>query len=104
MPLLGAITLLYSFRKGKKCPIEIMLKSVLFINMFNQMGEEDLSDEDINAIESFTCSMFGYSKVTSINEARYLHFKSQSKQKEAANPLVCLKMLIHAGLLYVNRC
>ena len=53
------------------------------------MGEEDLSDEDINAIESFTCSMFGYSKVTSINEARYLHFKSQCKPEEAANPLVC---------------
>ena len=68
-----------------------MLKSVLFINMFNKMGEEDLSDEDIDAIESFTCSMFGYSKLTSINEARYLHFKSKCKPKEAAKPLDCLK-------------
>ena len=50
------------------------------------MGEEDLSDEDIDATESFTCSMFGYSKLTSINEARYLHFKSKCKPKEAAKP------------------
>ena len=44
------------FRQGKKRPIEIMLKSVLFINTFNKMGEEYLSDEDIDAVESFTCS------------------------------------------------
>ena len=60
------------FRKGKKRPIEIMLKSVLFISMFNKMGEEDLSDTDIDAIKSLTCSKFGYSRLTSINEARYL--------------------------------
>ena len=79
------------FRKGKKRRIEIMLKSVLFINTSNKTGEEDLSDEDIDAIESFTCSMFGYSKLTSINEARYLHFKSKCKPKEATKPLNCLK-------------
>ena len=45
------------FRKGKKRPIEIMLKSVLLINTFNKMGKEDLSDEDIDAIEYFTCSI-----------------------------------------------
>ena len=64
------------FRKGKKSSIEIMLKSVLLINTFNKMGE-DLSDEDIDAIESLTCSMFGYRELTSRNEARYLHFKSK---------------------------
>ena len=85
---MGAITF---FRKGKKHPIEVMLKSVLFINTINKIGEEDLSDEDIDATESFTCSMFGYSKLTSINEARYLHFKSKCKPKEAAKPLDCLK-------------
>ena len=78
------------FRKGKKRRIEIMLKSVLFINTFNKMGEEDLNDEDIDAIESFTCSMFGYSKLTSINEARYLHFKSKCEPKEATKSN-CLK-------------
>ena len=54
------------------------------------MGGEDLNDEDMDAIESFTCSMFGYSKLTPINEARYLHFKSNCKPKEAAKPLDCL--------------
>ena len=72
-------------------PIEIILKSVLFINTFSKIGEEDLSDEDIDAIESFTCSMFGYRKLTSKNEARYLYFQSNCKPKEAAKPLECLK-------------
>ena len=79
------------FRKGKKIPIEMMLKSVPFVNTFNKMGEDDLSDKDIDAIESFTCSIFGYSKIKSINEARYLHFKSKCKPKAAAKPLDCLK-------------
>ena len=69
-----------------------MLKSILFVNTFNKMGEEDLSDEDIDAIESFTWSTFGYSKLTPINEARYLHFKSKCKPKEAAKLLDCLKV------------
>ena len=79
------------FRKARKIPIEMMLKSVPFVNTFNKMGEEDLSDKDIDAIESFTCSIFGYSKIKSINEARYLHFKSMCKPKAAAKPLDCLK-------------
>ena len=32
------------------------------------MGEEELIDEDIDVLESFTCSVFGYSKMISINE------------------------------------
>ena len=51
------------FRKGKKCLIEIMLKSDLFINMFNNMGEEDLFDEDID-IRILYMLYVGYSKLT----------------------------------------
>ena len=45
------------------------MKSDLFINTINKMGE-DLVDEDIDILKSFTCSMFGYSKLTSINEEK----------------------------------
>ena len=55
------------------------------------MVEEDLIAEDIDALESFTCSMLGYRKLISINEARYLHFKSKCKPKEVEKPLDCLK-------------
>ena len=65
-----------------------MFKSDLFIN---KMGKEDLIDEDIDVLESYTCSMFSYSNLTSINETRYLHFKCKCKPKEAAKPLYCLK-------------
>ena len=42
-------------------------------------------------MESFTCTMFGYDKLTSINEARYHYFKSKCKPKETAKPLDFLK-------------
>ena len=70
------------FRKGKKCPIKIFLKSVLFVNTFNKMGEEDLSDEDVDAIEPFTCSMFGYSKLTSIIRRDIYLFRASANQKK----------------------
>ena len=60
------------FKKGKKSPTETMLKPNLFINC-SKMGQNRL---DIDVIESFTCCMFGYSKVICIIEARYLDFKS----------------------------
>ena len=65
-----------------------MFKWDLFIN---KMGKEDLIDEDIDVLESYTCSMFSYSNLTSVNETRYLHFKSKCKPKEAVKPLYCLK-------------
>ena len=60
------------FKKGKKSPTETMLKPNLFINC-SKMGQNRL---DIDVIESFTCCMFGYSKVICIIEARYLDFKN----------------------------
>ena len=55
------------------------------------MEEEELIDEDIDELQSFTCCMIGCSKLITINEAKHLHFKSKYKPKEAANPLDCLK-------------
>ena len=68
------------------------------------MGEEDLIDRDIDALESFTSSMFGYTKIISINEARYLCFKSKCKLKESAKPLDCIKNVDLFFFHHVNGC
>ena len=39
-------------------------------------------DQDVDALESFTCSVFGYSKLTSINDAKYLHLRASENQKK----------------------
>ena len=57
------------------------------------MGEEYLIDEDNHVLESLEYSTFGYSKLASINEARYLHFKSKGKPKEASKSLDCIKIV-----------
>ena len=46
------------------------------------MGEEDLSDEDVDAIEPFTCSMFGYSKLTSIKRRDIYILRASENQKK----------------------
>ena len=58
MLLLGAITLGRILKKRENHPIETMLTSVLFINTFNKIREEDLIDKYIDVLESLTCCMF----------------------------------------------
>ena len=79
------------YKKGKTRPLELMLKSDENIHVFSKMGDEQLTDEDIDILEAFTCSLFGYKKLKSIDEARYLHFKNKSKPKESRKPLDFLK-------------
>ena len=79
------------FRKGKKRPFNLMIKSAKYSEIFGKFGEEELTDDDIKIVESYVCSMFGYHKLNSINEARLIHFKSKCKPKETAKPLDSLK-------------
>ena len=67
MLLLGAITLDRILKKRENHPIETMLVSVLFINTFNKMREEDLIDKDIDVVEFLTCCMFCCCKLGCIN-------------------------------------
>ena len=100
-PYVQALAGIYSFtgndyipsfyRKGKKRPIEIMVKSEEFISVFSKMGEVNLTDDDLQLLESFVCVLYGYGKMTSIDEARFLHFKNKCKPKEESKPLDSIK-------------
>ena len=78
-------------RKGKKKPIKVMLKKDKFIAAFTRFGEEDITKDDISTIEEFTCHLFGFPKVKSINEARFIHFQNKCKPKSSEKPLDCIK-------------
>ena len=79
------------YNKGKKRPFNIMLKSAKYKEIFSKFGEENLTEDDMKVLESYACSMFGYHKLESINEARFIYFKSKCKPKETAKPLDALK-------------
>jgi hypothetical protein len=79
------------YKKGKARPVKLMLSSEEYIRVFSKMGEEDLTDTDFDVLEQFVCALFGYKKLKSINEARYLHFKNKCKPKESSKPLDFLK-------------
>ena len=78
-------------RKGKIRPIKLMLKNEYFIDVFTRFGEEELTEDDYAMIEEFTCSMFGYGKLKSINEARFAYFQIKCKPKSSEKPLDCIK-------------
>ena len=78
-------------RKGKKRPIKMMLKSELFLDVFTRLGDRELTDDDMSAIEEYTCSLFGYPKIENINEARYLYFQAKCKPKSTEKPPDCIK-------------
>ena len=68
-----------------------MLKNNDFIDVFARLGDEVLSDDDVSIIEHYSCCLFGYPKIHSINEARYLYFQMKCKPKESEKPLDCIK-------------
>ena len=80
-----------AFLKKEKKDIEVMLKNNAFIDVFSRLGEEKLTDNDVVLLEEFTCAMFGYTKLSSINEARYSYFKSKCTPKASSKPLDSLK-------------
>ena len=60
-------------------------------NAFATLGYEDLMNEVMETIEKFICCLFGYTKLSDINQARCRHFETKCKPKSASKPLDCIK-------------
>ena len=78
-------------RKGKKRPVKLMLKDERFIDVFSRLGEEELTDLDIAVMEAFTCAVFGYPKLSQINEARFAFCNEKCAPETSSSPLDRLK-------------
>ena len=76
---------------GKKKPIEIMQTNEEFLNVFSNLGENELTEEDVVTLEAFTCCMFRYTKLKKINKAQYAYFEGKCKPKASSKPLDSLK-------------
>ena len=79
-------------RKGKLRPFEILQTSTEFQNAFSKLGSnEELAQEILNTLESFVCTLYGKSKIESVNIARYALFRQNSAPSSHCHPLVKLK-------------
>ena len=81
-------------KKGKTRPVELMLRDEKFIEAFTKLGESSsITAEMINAIEEFTCLMYGHKKCTEINKAGYSTFCAKYKPSLNAKPLAAIKSI-----------
>jgi hypothetical protein len=63
---------LFDFSKGKVKALDIIEndKSSTFVEMFSSMGQRN-GEDDIQKLSAFVCHLYGQSKLTDVNEARY---------------------------------
>lgn len=68
------------FKKGKQKPFNILEKSQIYKKAFTDMSENyDNLQEAFNVIEKFTCEVYGYKRITKINESRVASFMKKYK-------------------------
>ena len=68
-----------------------MRKNNEFTEVFSKFGEENLTEDIVNCVEAFVCTMFNYSKLKNVNEARYAYFEEKCKPKVSSRPMDCIK-------------
>ena len=75
-------------------PLQMMVKSQRFIDVFSSLGEEELTEDTYARIEEFICYMYGYKQQTDINMVRNLMFEEKGKPKSVTQrPLDGLKAI-----------
>ena len=74
--------------KGKIRAFQIMMNEKSFTNAFATLGNSgDISDLTAKEIERFTCTLYGMSKLNSINDVRYALFQQKYAPKRNKTPL-----------------
>ena len=81
----------FFFRKGKVKPIEIMEKQQKFIDAFMVLGEEGLNEEICDAIDEYTCHLYGYRKHKHVDDALKCHFDKKCKPSATGKPFSTIK-------------
>lgn len=78
--------------KGKKRPLDLMLKRELFTDAFRSLGEEEnVSEDTCAALEIYVCALYGKHKQVKVDKARYLIFQQRYAPKKKSDPLERIK-------------
>lgn len=75
------------YRRGKKRPLEIFMKSEIFQKALADLGSEDYNiDEGFNIMQSFICHLYGFKKIADVNRARIEIFNKTYKVSDISSP------------------
>ena len=88
------------FRKGKKTCWKIAKRNPDFMDFFTNLGRSnDVDDELLSSAEAYVCSLYGRSKLRSVNEARSkIFWDKYSKNKKIVE--LCMLPPCQANLLF----
>ena len=77
-----------SFRGvGKVKPMKILLKDKKYISVFASLGNIWQEREELDReLEDFTCTIFGYSRIKSVDLLRYTILKKKCDDKDQIDP------------------
>ena len=70
-------------RKGKQAPFKKLMKNINAQRALGNLGRsEEISEQDITAIEKFVCEMYGHKNIASVDEVRLDVFLRTYKAKK----------------------
>ena len=75
------------FRKGKSRPFSILQRSEKYTEAFANLHVNNLDATIINVIEEYICQIYGFKKITNINQARLATFSKIYDFNENKNVL-----------------
>ena len=72
---------------GKVKPLKILLKDKKYISVFASLGNIWQEREELDReLEDFTCTIFGYSRIKSVDLLRYTILKKKCDDKDQIDP------------------
>ena len=73
--------------KGKVRPLQIMMKDTRFADAFSSLGNAEKIDSAVaDEIERFTCNLYGFSKLTYVDDVRHALFQQKYLPKQNSSP------------------
>ena len=78
-------------RKGKKRPLAILEKDQRYQKVFAELGGEARNETVVQAIEDFTCLLYGAKKPMALNKYRHRVFEIAYAPKDPAKPFAKMK-------------
>jgi hypothetical protein len=100
--LINALSALHAFTgcdytasflgKGKVRPLNLMLRSDEYSNVFSNLGNTTVPAScDVVMVEKFTCTLYGMPKLRQVNDARLAKFQLKYAPKKTDQPLKKIK-------------
>ena len=81
-----------------------MMKYPKYLDAISSLGDISLKESCIKSIEKFTCTLYGYSRMTNIHQVTKCEFEKKSKAIPNGNPPDRIKSVDPTTFLLITKC